>query len=117
MKEIALVRFVNKYMPDIDDYKDVFTNITEWDQVSDEDFKLLTTYGYSHNFTVVERVSVQEAMESVQKTIEKIKKEQVAREKKQKEYEANKEAKAAERKRKMFEKLKKELEPNETNKV
>lgn len=122
MPKIALIKSSCKYNYEYDYNEKVAENISEWEEVSEEEFKLLTSYFYknynSKNIVVIEFVENQrETIDlAVKAQLEYIKKEEEKRlaEKKAKEEKAlarklKLDQKKLEDKKKLLEQLRKEL--------
>lgn len=55
MREIAIVTYRDKYV-NYDDYERVVDSITDWTEVSEEDYKLLLSFSSKRNWTILERL-------------------------------------------------------------
>ena len=118
MPKIALIKFHESYS--FDDYERIIDGITEWEEVTAEELKLLKDYhrNYNVDWTIIEFVERQK--ETIEFAVsaqikhakafqEKQKKEQEERERKSLERRLKKEKKTIENKRKLLEELKAEL--------
>ena len=120
MHKIAILLNHDHYYDDNGIMK-IVDSITDWQEVSDDDFKLLTRYAYQKGFYVLEQPVDSEAF--IFKTVEEFKqlmiKDQAKKEKEKADEIARREAAAAKRlaktadkRRQQFEKLKAEFEQN-----
>jgi hypothetical protein len=121
MPKIAIIQFSkNSYRREYDEdsYRQkIAEHISDWTEVSQEDFQTLQDAKYIYNFEVITRPEDEPRFiaDTVQAYLKKIEAEKKAREDAQKRYEAKKAEAALKRKQKMLEKLKAELEGKNAN--
>lgn len=118
MRKIAIIITSNVYY-DYDDDRKIVDSITEWEEVSEEDYQLLYKYSYTKGFKILEQPVSQP--DFIATTIAEFKKialaEQAARlayEKKQRDLKLAREAKKLEKtkgsRKELYEQLKSEFE-------
>lgn len=119
MRKVAIVIGLESYDYDNDSYRTVATSITDWVEVSNEDYKILVDNQWRSNYRVIEQPKHPE--DFIKKTVADylaVAKAELARQEaeKQKREEAalqrkvKKEMRDKEKARKMYEELKKEFE-------
>lgn len=119
-RQIAIINIREIRDYDHDSFKTIIaSSITDWSEVSDEEYQLLTQYSWRGKFTIVERLditkdfvgtTVQEYKEMAKKEKAREDKEEKDRLKKKKERAAAKAAKQAANEKALFEKLKAQFE-------
>lgn len=119
MRKVAIVIGLESYDYDSDSYRTVATSITDWVEVSDDDYKILIDNQWRSNFRVIEQPKHPE--DFIKKTVadylKAAKEEQLRQEAEKKKREeaalqrrVKKEMRDKEKARKIYEELKKEFE-------
>ncbi len=122
MHKIAIIttkdHYVSSGYDDYSDSKQLIDSITDWAEVTEEEYNALRAYQYQGNYRVLERPVdtpdfILKTVESYKKHVAKLKQDEEAAKKKREEDAAarkiKKQAKDTQSKRAMLEKLKKEL--------
>lgn len=113
MRKIAIVT-VKEQWNSYDDYCKVIESITEWSEVSEEDYELLVKFSYNHDWKVIERLdsdptfiprTVEAAIREAHLEAEKVEKQHQAADKKKQERLLKKRAKDEAAEKKLLEQL------------
>jgi hypothetical protein len=55
MRKVAIIKTEERYFNHGDDWDTIVKQITDWTEISDEDFVILNRAAYQHNFIVIEQ--------------------------------------------------------------
>lgn len=113
MRKIAIITVKEQYS-DYNYYDEVIESITEWSEVSEEDYNLLVKFSYGHDWRVIERLdsnpdfipkTIEAAIKEVRLEAERVEKQRLEAEKKKQERLLKKKAKDEAAEKKLLEQL------------